>query len=91
MSLPLDVSQRAKAVRFLLLNWEPDRVAREIPCSIDTIYRMRRNLMIYGSPLPPYRRQKGAPRKFTVAVEQLQLRMFERGQNDILEIDSRVE
>jgi hypothetical protein len=36
MSLLLNVSQRAKAVRFLLLNWESDRIAREITYNINT-------------------------------------------------------
>jgi hypothetical protein len=69
MSFPFDSSQRIKAVRFLFLNWEPDRIASEIPYSIDIIYRIRRNLIIYDSPLPSYRHQKDAFRKLTVAVE----------------------
>jgi hypothetical protein len=69
MSFPLDFSQRTISVRFLFLNWEPDRITREISCNIDIIYRMRRNLIIYNSPLPPYRRQKDASRKFIVTVK----------------------
>ena len=45
--------QRAKAVRYFLLGWSPEDIAREIHCHATTIYRMRANLWMYNVPTKP--------------------------------------
>jgi hypothetical protein len=65
----LDPYRRAKAVRYLLLRWRPEAIAREINCSKTTIFNMQRNLWLYGSTRRPFRRVMGCPRKITHADE----------------------
>jgi hypothetical protein len=67
----LDPFQRAKAVRYLLLQWPVDEIARAIHCDPSTIYRMQRNLWMYGSAVKPQRRQRGCPFKITKTSEDL--------------------
>jgi transposase len=66
----LDAFQRAKAVRYLLLGWRPDAIASEIRCHLVTVYRMERNLYIWGSATKPRIRTIGQPRKLTPADEE---------------------
>ena len=49
----LEPPQRAKAVRYLLLDWSPEDIAREIHCHVATIYRMRASLWMYNAPTKP--------------------------------------
>jgi transposase len=65
---PLDAVRRAKAVRFLLLGWRPDQIAREIYCEVRTIYRMRNNIWMFDSPCKPHYRKIGRPRDITIAA-----------------------
>jgi transposase len=67
----LDPFQRAKAVRYLLLQWPVDEIARAIHCDRSTIYRMQNNLWLYGSAVKPHRRPRGCPFKMTKASEDL--------------------
>jgi hypothetical protein len=67
--LPLDPLRRAKTVRYLLLRWRPEDIAREVHCHAHTIYNMRRSLWLYGSPSRPFRHTVGCPRKMTAADE----------------------
>ncbi len=67
----IDPSRRAKAVRYLLLNWRPDDIAREIRYTPNTIYYIQRNLWIYGSPIKSRFRIIGCPRKITPADEEI--------------------
>jgi hypothetical protein len=67
----LDPMRRARAVQYLLFQWRPDDIARELQCGVDTIYRMQRNLWMYGAPYAPRRQTMGCPRKMTKRTEDL--------------------
>ena len=68
--VPLDPPRRAKAVRYLLLGWKPDAVAREVHCHRATIYRIEASLYTWGSAIKPHFRLKGQPRKLPPANEE---------------------
>lgn len=61
---------RSKMLRLLLLNWRPDAIAQEVHCHVTTVYRMQENMLMYGSPMAPHRRQEGRPRKMCQAAEE---------------------
>jgi hypothetical protein len=42
--LATEPARHAKVLRYLLLGWRPDEIAREIHYHVDTIYEMRANL-----------------------------------------------
>ena len=69
MSFAIDSLRRVKAVRYLLLNWRPDDITREIHYTPNIIYYIQRNLWIYGSPVKSRFRIIGCPRKITPADE----------------------
>ncbi len=71
MSFAIDFSRRVKAVRYLLLNWRPNDIAREIHCIPNIIYYMQRNLWIYGSSVKPRFRIIECSRKITPADEEI--------------------
>ncbi len=63
---------RSKILRLLLLHWRPDVIAEEVHCHFTTVYRIQKNLFIYGSSFRPQFRSKDAPRKiFPVAEDSL--------------------
>jgi transposase len=74
----LDPMRRARAVQYLLLQWRPDDIARELHCGVDTIYRMQRNLWMYGAPYAPRRQTMGCPRKMTKRTEDLLIQFIVR-------------
>jgi transposase len=67
----LDPPRRAKVVRYLLLQWRPDDIAREVHCHVNTIYNLRRNLWMYGMSSKSSVRTRGSPHKMTKATEDL--------------------
>ena len=44
----------ATAVRYLMLGWRPDAIARETFVDLSTIYEWENNLMQYGSVTKPH-------------------------------------
>jgi hypothetical protein len=78
MTFALDPPRRARAVRCLLLQWRPDDIAREVHCPVNTIYNLRRNLWMYGTPTKSPVRTRGRPRKMTKAAEDLLLQYLNR-------------
>ena len=56
---------RAKIVRYLLLHWRPEAIARETGVHIATVYRIESNLAMYGSPTKPLYHQVGRPPRLT--------------------------
>jgi len=69
MTGPLSAAIRSKILRLLLLHWCPKDIAEEVHCHFDTVYRIQKNLFMYGSPFRPQFRLKGAPRKVHKAAE----------------------
>ena len=63
----LDATRRAKAVRYLLLQWQPKDIAQELRCTVIMIYTIRKNLLLYGSLIKPRRRILSRPRAITPA------------------------
>ena len=68
----------AKAVRYLLLGWPPEDIAREIHCHVATMYRMLANLWMYNAPTKPCLRSKGCPRKLTPFAVELIIEFLSR-------------
>src|SRR6266536_4976174 len=69
MPVPLDPFLRSKAVRYLLLDWQAERIADELHCSAVSIYRIQTNMWRYkGSPTRSRLRKIGRPRDITVAA-----------------------
>jgi transposase len=62
-------SKRADILRLLLLGWKPAAIANECGVSEGTVYRIQRNLLLYGSVRKPGFRQLGRPLKLTEADE----------------------
>jgi transposase len=69
MVAPIPLSIRSKIVRYLLLNWRPDAIVKEVHCSPATVYNVQQNLFIYGQPNRPHFHPIGGPRRICTAVE----------------------
>ncbi len=65
----LPASLRFRILRLLLLHWCPKAIAEEVHCHFDIVYRIQKNLFMYGSPFRSQFRPKGAPRKVVKAAE----------------------
>ena len=76
--LPLDPASRAKVVRYLLLGWRPDAIAKEVHCHPVTIYRIEHCLWIRGSVKKPHCHAIGHPRSLTLANEDTLLQYLNR-------------
>lgn len=59
----LDNRVRLEIVRRLLDKyWKPDGIARDLNVSIKTVYRIKNNLIKYGSAVPPREKTLGRPK-----------------------------
>lgn len=61
MSGPLPTSVRAKIVRYLLLHWRPDAIAKEVHCCVATVYNIQRNLFMFDDSHRPHYHAKDRP------------------------------
>ena len=64
----LPPSMRWRIIRYLFLHWRPDAIAKEVHCSIRTIYNFQETLFMYGSISAPRRRHLGRACKITKAA-----------------------
>ena len=63
----LSPSKRAQILRYLLLGWRPGAIAEECGVCQHVVYKMKENLMRYGSIRRPQYRSLGRPSKLTEA------------------------
>lgn len=69
---------RSRIVRFLLMHWRPEDIAREVNCHKRTVQKIQENMLLYGSLFIPHRRKMGRPRRTTLGQEQSLIRFIEQ-------------
>lgn len=74
----LPASMRSRIIRFLFRHWRPDAIAKEVGCSVTTVYEYQENLFMYGSISAPRRRRLGRPCKITIAAGDSLIEYLER-------------
>lgn len=67
--MAFSTADRCTIVRYLMLGWSEAKIAEECRVHLSTVYRIRSNLVTYGSVRKPYYRQLGRARKLSKADE----------------------